>query len=184
MDKSRFRFSSEIRVRNFEIDWQGVVHNAVYIQYFETGRIDYLKNLGVKVDTDAINRESKIVIVRSELDYKSPAKFDDLLKVFTRISRIGNTSFTFEGIIENAGTGQLIAESLGNLSGLIRKRVSQSASMKIFGFLCINTRERIWNYRIILPKAEYCDNEGHYGLFLYVLAIDIGNHYIIKPSIK
>jgi acyl-CoA thioester hydrolase len=112
MDKSRFRFSSEIRVRNFEIDWQGVVHNAVYIQYFETGRIDYLKNLGVKVDTDAINRESKIVIVRSELDYKSPARFDDLLKVFTRISRIGNTSFTFEGIMENADTGQLIAESL------------------------------------------------------------------------
>jgi acyl-CoA thioester hydrolase len=111
MEKSRFRFSTQIRVRNFEIDWQGVVHNAVYIQYFETGRIEYLKILGVKVDTSAINRESKIVIVRSELDYKSPAKFDDLLNIFTRISRLGNTSFTFEGIIENADTGQLVSEN-------------------------------------------------------------------------
>jgi acyl-CoA thioester hydrolase len=111
MEESKFRFSTQVRVRNFEIDWQGIVHNSVYVLYFEAARIDYLKNLGVKIDIRTINEESKMVIVRNELDYISPARFDDLLKIFIRISNIGNSSFTFEGIMENAETGQLVAEN-------------------------------------------------------------------------
>jgi acyl-CoA thioester hydrolase len=111
MEKSRFRFSTQVRVRHFEIDWQGIVHNSVYVLYFEAARIEYLKNLGVKIDIRTINEESKMVIVRNEMDYMSPAKLDNLLKIFIRISNIGNSSFTFEGIMENAETGQLIAEN-------------------------------------------------------------------------
>src|SRR3970282_674932 len=99
MDKSLFKFKNQVRVRNYEIDWQGIVHNAVYLLYFETGRIEYLKNLKVKIDMNNIQHENKVVLVRNEINYKSPARFDELLNVYTRISIIRNTSFTFESYI-------------------------------------------------------------------------------------
>jgi acyl-CoA thioester hydrolase len=111
MEKSRFRFSTQVRVRHFEIDWQGIVHNANYLLYFELARIEYLKHVGVAVDSSKINNEAKVVIVRNELDYNAPARFDDLLNVFIRLSYIRNSSFAFEGIIENALTGVLVAEN-------------------------------------------------------------------------
>src|SRR5712692_1637417 len=93
---------TQVRVRNYEVDWQGIVHNAVYLLYFEIGRVEYLKNLGVKIDIDSIQRDYKVVLVRNEINYKSPARFDELLNVYTRIASIRNTSFTFEAYMEEA----------------------------------------------------------------------------------
>lgn len=107
-----FKFYTQLRVRNYEIDWQGIVHNAVYLLYFETGRVEYLKNLGVKIDINSIKHDYRVVLVRNEIDYESPAVFDELLNIYTRISTIRNTSFTFEGYIEEAQTGRLVARNV------------------------------------------------------------------------
>ena len=112
LDRSKFKFKTQVRVRNYEIDWQGVVHNANYLLYFEVGRVEYLERIGVKVDVNSIQHESKVVVVRNEIDYRSPAKFGDVLDVHTRISFIRDTSFAFEGIIEHAETRRLIAENV------------------------------------------------------------------------
>jgi acyl-CoA thioester hydrolase len=112
LDKSRFKFKTQVRVRNYEIDWQGVVHNANYLLYFEVGRVAYLEHIGVKVDVNSIQHESKVVVVRNEIDYRSPARFDDLLDVYTRIAYIRNTSFAFEGILEHAVTKGPVAENI------------------------------------------------------------------------
>lgn len=112
MEKSKFKYTTRIPVRHYEVDWQGIVHNSVYLLYFETGRIAYLKHIGLPVNTEAIRNESRIVIVRNEIDYKSPAKFGDVLTVHTRVAYIKGTSFGFEGIIENAATNQVVAENV------------------------------------------------------------------------
>ncbi|MBM2841210.1 MAG: putative thioesterase [Bacteroidetes bacterium] len=112
LDKSKFKFKTQVRVRNYEIDWQGVVHNANYLLYFEVGRAAYLEHVGVKIDVNSIQHESKVVVVRNEIDYRSAARFDDLLDVYTRISYIRNTSFAFEGIIEHAVRKAPIAENI------------------------------------------------------------------------
>ena len=112
MDKSLFKHKTQVRVRNYEVDWQGIVHNANYLLYFEVGRIEYLKSLGVKVDLTTIKNESKVVLVRNEIDYKSPARFDDLMNIYTRISSIRNTSFVFEGLMEHATTNKPISEDV------------------------------------------------------------------------
>ena len=112
LDKSRFRFKSQVKVRNYEIDWQGVVHNGNYLLYFESGRVDYLAHIGVKVDVNTIQHESKVMVVRNEIDYRSPAHFGDVLDLYTRVSFIRDTSFAFEGIMEHAETKQLIAENV------------------------------------------------------------------------
>lgn len=99
-------------MRNYEIDWQGIVHNAVYLLYFEIGRVEYLKNLGVRIDINSIQHKYKVVLVRNEINYKSPAIFDELLDVHTRVSSIRNTSFAFEAYIEETATKRLIAENV------------------------------------------------------------------------
>ena len=108
----RFKHRTQVRVRNFEIDWQGVVHNAIYLLYFETGRIEYLKQVGIPVDAAAINKTSRIVLVRNEINYRTPAHFDDLLDIFTRLMYIHDSSFAFEGIIRHSATERLIAENV------------------------------------------------------------------------
>ena len=112
LDRSKFKFRTQIKVRNYEIDWQGVVHNGNYLLYFEAGRVAYLEHCGVKVDVNSIQHESKVVVVRNEIDYRAPARFGDVLDVFTRVSFIRDTSFAFEGIIEHSATEQLIAENV------------------------------------------------------------------------
>ena len=112
MDRSKFKHRIQLRVRNYEVDWQGVVHNANYLLYFEVGRVEYLKHLGMKIDVNTMRNDSKVVLVRNEIDYKSPALFDEVLNVYTRIFYIRNTSFAFEGFIEEQGTQRVIAENI------------------------------------------------------------------------
>ena len=112
MDPAIFKHRIKLRVRNYEVDWQGIVHNANYLLYFETARIEYLKNLGVKVDINSIQHDSKVVLVRNEINYLSPVRFDDELEIFTRISYIKNTSFAFESFMEKSSNGQRMAENI------------------------------------------------------------------------
>ncbi|MBI1803472.1 MAG: acyl-CoA thioesterase [Ignavibacteriae bacterium] len=112
MDRSQFKFKTQLRVRNYEVDWQGIVHNANYFLYFELGRIEYLKHLGIKLDISTIQSESKVVLVRNEVDYKSPARFDDLLDVYSRVSYIKDSSFGFEGLIEVTSSQLLVSENV------------------------------------------------------------------------
>ena len=111
-DRSSFRHSTRIRVRNYEIDWQGIVHNANYLLYFETGRIAYLEQIGIPVSIDTIRGESRIVVARNEINYRSPARFGEELDVRTRVAYIRDTSFAFEGLIEEASTARLVAENV------------------------------------------------------------------------
>lgn len=107
-----FKHTTRVRVRNYEIDWQGIVHNAVYLLYFETGRVAYLEDLGIKVDINTIQHESRVVVARNEIDYRSPARFGETIDVYTRISFIHKTSFAFEGILEEATTHRRIGENV------------------------------------------------------------------------
>ncbi len=111
MDKIVFKHRIQLSVRNYEIDWQGIVHNAVYLHYFETGRVQYLTDIGAVVDINSINSNSKVVLVRNEIDYKMPARFRDTLNVYSRISAIRKTSFDFEGILENDATKEIVGEN-------------------------------------------------------------------------
>jgi len=112
MEASKFSFSNQLRVRNYEVDWQGIVHNGSYLLYFEVGRVEYLKNIGAQIDLNMINGASKVVLVRNEINYKAPALFDQLLTVRTRIAFIKNTSFAMEGLMERADTGEAVAENV------------------------------------------------------------------------
>ncbi|HEX9615322.1 MAG TPA: thioesterase family protein [Bacteroidota bacterium] len=111
-DKSLFKHTIELKVRNYEVDWQGIVHNAVYLQYFEIGRVEYLKHMGATLDLNSVRGKSKVVLVRNEIDYLRPIAFDEHLQVFTRISSIRNTSFVMEGLLLRSGSGEPVAANV------------------------------------------------------------------------
>lgn len=112
MNFADFKHITELRVRNYEVDWQGIVHNANYLLYFEVGRIEYLKHIGIPINLSSIQSDSKIVLVRNEVNYRSSARFDDLLKVYSRISYIRESSFAFEGLLIHSTEERLVAENL------------------------------------------------------------------------
>jgi acyl-CoA thioester hydrolase len=111
MDLTKFKHKVQVRVRNYEIDWQGIVHNSVYSLYFEIGRVEYFKILGINIDRNTVRDDFRIVLITNNLTYKRPAHYDDLLDVYTRVSYVKNTSFGMEGLIVDNRTGQTMAEN-------------------------------------------------------------------------
>lgn len=112
MERSLFKFKTQVRVRNYEVDWQGVVHNAAYMLYFEVGRIEYFRELGLRIDANTIQHENKFVLVRNEINYRSAARFDNLLDVHTRTSAIRNTSFVMEDLLVQHGSDKIVGENV------------------------------------------------------------------------
>lgn len=102
MNLSDFKHCVQIRVRTFEVDSQGIVHNINYFKYFEIGRVEYRRNLGYNIlPTGIFNDGLKVVVVHNDIDYLSFAYLDDLLDIHTRISWVKNSSFCFEQAITN-----------------------------------------------------------------------------------
>lgn len=112
--KNLYNHAVDLRVRNYEVDWQGIVHNAVYLLYFEVGRVEYLKHIGAALDLNSVRGHSKVVLVRNEIDYLSSLTFDEEVQVHTRISSIRNSSFLMEGILVRKGSGQLVSTNIAH----------------------------------------------------------------------
>ncbi|MDK2887626.1 MAG: acyl-CoA thioester hydrolase [Thermoanaerobacter sp.] len=112
--RSDFRFFHRLRVRYSEIDGQGIVFNAHYLTYLDVAITEYFRHLGL--DYNQLAREGKMdmVLVKTTLEFKAPAFFDEVLEIGVRITHIGNKSFTvdFEIYKENSEVLVLKAETV------------------------------------------------------------------------
>ena len=88
MQLGDFSFSHSLRVRWAEADMQGIVFNGHYLTYADVGITEYFRAMG-----QAYSGETGAV--RPLLEYRSPARFDELLDVHVRIARLGNSSMQF-----------------------------------------------------------------------------------------
>lgn len=83
----------QIRIYYEDTDAGGVVYHANYLGFFERARTEYLRDRGLSVQ--ALHEEGYIFpVVRVEIDFKSPARLDDLLRIDTSVVQVGKTSFT------------------------------------------------------------------------------------------
>jgi acyl-CoA thioester hydrolase len=89
--KPPFKYSALTRVWFSDTDAQGVVYYGRYLPYFDHARTEYHRHLG-RLRGDGV----EFVARASSVEYHAPARFDDLLEVFVRVSRIGRTSATYE----------------------------------------------------------------------------------------
>ena len=114
MDIKEFNHKVSVRVRTFDIDMLGIVHNSVFLKYLEIGRIEYRKSFGYKILKNGMFDDGlKIVVVHNSLDYKSYAFTDELLSIYTRISWIKSSSFEFLQMIVNEQTNAVVCEGRG-----------------------------------------------------------------------
>jgi acyl-CoA thioester hydrolase len=92
MSKLPFKFSARTRVGFSDTDAQGIVYYGRYNPYFDLARVEYLRSLGLLHR----NADGEFVMRANDVEYFAPARFDDELEIYARVSRIGNTSMTFE----------------------------------------------------------------------------------------
>ena len=96
MPRSGFKFHTTIRVRWMECDAQGIVFNGAYLGYLEIAQAEYFRNLGFSIYKIAQSGYFDSAVVKATLEFKAPARIDDLLELHTRVSRMGNTSLTLD----------------------------------------------------------------------------------------
>jgi len=89
--KPPFKYSALDRVGFTVTDAQGIVYYGRYMPYVDLSRVEYLG-----MPYGGQRREREFVMRACTIDYFAPARFDDLIEVFVRISRIGRTSVTYE----------------------------------------------------------------------------------------
>lgn len=97
-----FSFFIEVRVRFSETDMYGHMNNTVSFTYFEQARIDYFKHLGVLMPS-AIDENVKGIPIVADLqcDYVKQVYFDDVLRVFTKVAKVGNSSMDIHYLARN-----------------------------------------------------------------------------------
>jgi acyl-CoA thioester hydrolase len=102
-----FPFAADVRVRFAETDAQGVVHNAVYLVWFEVARVDYLARFAGGYP--ALRARGIEAFVReASVRYLAPVRFDDRLLVHARCRDVRGARFRFEYAVER--DGELIAD--------------------------------------------------------------------------
>lgn len=105
-------FRTQRRVEFADTDMGGVVHFARYFVFMESAEHEFIASLGGTVASVEPNREIFWPRVAASCDYKSSARFRDLLDIHLRVRRKGETSlsygFTFHRDGEEVAVGELV----------------------------------------------------------------------------
>lgn len=103
----------EIRVRYAETDRMGLLHHANYLVYFEQGRTELLRPLG-KSYREMEDQGFFLVLHKIEVKYRRPARYDDVLRLRTSVSRV--TPVRIDHKYELMRDGELLAEGSSTLA--------------------------------------------------------------------
>ena len=109
MPKDEFRFHFQLRVRWSEADPQGIVVNARYLDYLEIAQSEYYRNLGILLYDESQRAYFDTATVKITVEFKAPARVDELLDIYSRVTAIGSTSMTQRTEIYRDGTDELLS---------------------------------------------------------------------------
>ena len=95
-----YSFETKIRVRYGETDQMSFVYYGVYAQYYEVGRVELLRSLGVTYK-ELEEMGFALPVVNMNITYKKPAFYDDHLTIKTTIKEFPSAKITFHYEIFN-----------------------------------------------------------------------------------
>lgn len=101
---------TRVRVRYAETDQMGVVYHANYLIWFEVGRVEFIRQLGLDYKSMEHEEGCGIAVVDARLRYRLPARYDDELIVKTRLAAARGAVIRFEYKIVRATDGVLLCE--------------------------------------------------------------------------
>lgn len=85
----------ENKIYYHDTDAGGVVYYASYLKHLEEARTEYMRSRGVDV-AEYMRGGTIFPVVHLEIDYKTPARYGDTIRIYTRPEKIGNASLQFE----------------------------------------------------------------------------------------
>lgn len=92
--------STKIRVRYSETDQMNVVYHGNYAQYFEIGRTELFRSLGIRYKEMEANG-IMLPVISLNCNFKKPALYDELLTITTKLSKIPSVKIELEYEIKN-----------------------------------------------------------------------------------
>lgn len=101
---------TRVRVRYAETDQMGVVYHANYLIWFEVGRVEFIRHMGL--DYRAMEQEdgAMIAVVEARARYKAPARYDDELIIRTHLAGVRGSVVRFTYAVLRAVDGVLLCE--------------------------------------------------------------------------
>jgi acyl-CoA thioester hydrolase len=106
LTKTETPFRYLLRVRYGECDQQGVVYNPRYGDYVDLAGTEFLRC--AIAPRDLFDGDLEYQVVKLLIEWKGPARFDDVLEIAVSPSAIGRTSFSLDFAMRRHGTDQLL----------------------------------------------------------------------------
>ncbi|MDG1147033.1 MAG: thioesterase family protein [Crocinitomicaceae bacterium] len=128
--KIDFNNSTTLRVRYSETDQMGYCYYGNYAQYFEVGRVEALRSIGMSYKS-LEDRGIMLPVSDFQVTYKTPAKYDDQLTIQTKIIELKGARLIFNYTITNK-QNKLIATSSTTLVFVSKETMRPIAPPKDF----------------------------------------------------
>ena len=88
----------------------GVVYHAEYLVWCEVGRTDFIREPGIPY-AELERRGTALAVAEATIRYHAPARYDDLVRVETRLVDVRSRAITFDYLIRNGTTGERLASA-------------------------------------------------------------------------
>lgn len=88
-------FMCKLRVRYQETDQMGVVYHANYLNWFELGRTEFIREWGIPYK-EIEQKGLLLPVIDAELHFKQPARYDDKVRIYVRIVKFSNIRLEFD----------------------------------------------------------------------------------------
>ena len=105
--KTKKTHLNKIKVRYSEVDCQRIVYNSHYLTYFDISLSEMLEDC-FDQDEYIKNTNNDFHTVGVQMDFKSPARLNDQLEVYTGVKKLGNSSMTFFQEIYKSGSNEVL----------------------------------------------------------------------------
>ena len=123
MNDDKYIFTLEIAVRDYELDSEGIVNNAIYLHYLEHTRHAFVKQEGIPFGS--LTREGLVPVVRRmEIDYRLSLHSGDVMLSRLWIERNG-PRFIFHQDIFNKETGELVVAAVVTIVNMENGRINR-----------------------------------------------------------
>lgn len=98
---------AEVRVRYQETDQMGVVYHANYLTWFEIGRTEFIRSVGYPYASFE-ERGLLLPVVNVQISYQSPARYDDEIRILTKVQQFTGVRLTFYYEIRHKQTDKVL----------------------------------------------------------------------------
>lgn len=107
----------DIRIYYEDTDCGGVVYYANYLKYFERARTNYLEERGISV-AELLQDGTQFMVVRAHVDYRSPARYGEMLSIETKVSERGKATLEFAHVVRERTSRRVVVEGSATLAAV------------------------------------------------------------------